>query len=155
MSSIILRQGKIAVATYLKTNITHLAVGRGNWTTTPDVPSFEASGLIDEIGRVPVTSADYLVEDGEGTIEHDGKTWSVTATPTNTIQIIGVIPINVIVGEEVAEAAFFGDGVSVTGGGYQPVANVSVAGRLFFLENLVGVPIEADQIFTRKLRLTL
>ena len=157
MSSILTRDGKASVATFLMTNITHMAVGRGDWgdVDPPPSPTFEQTTLKDEIGRSPISTYAYLVEDPLGTIIHDEKTWSISDVPTNTIQLVAHIPSGMVVGEKIREMGFFGDGVDVDGGNYQPLANVRDQGHLFIVENLDGMLIGEDQTFTRKFRLTL
>jgi len=157
MSSILTRDGKASVGTFLMTNITHMAVGRGDWGDIPAPPSptFGQTTLKDEIGRSPISSYNYLVEDPLGAIVHDEKTWSVSIDATNTIQFVASIPSGMIVGETIREMGFFGDGVDVDGGNYQDFANVRDQGHLFIVENLDGMLIGEDQTFTRKFRLTL
>jgi hypothetical protein len=76
--------GDCALAKFLYDNVSHVAIGSGNWPDpfNPTVEQYNDDALYHEIGRVPVALKQYLMEDPNGTITFlgDGTLYRV-ATP--------------------------------------------------------------------------
>lgn len=77
--------GRAAIVDYLRTCPLFLAIGTGhpNWGSVPDPPDYDATGLINEIGRKKLTQAFFVNEDDNGEIEMPGgRHYSQSAIPT-------------------------------------------------------------------------
>ena len=77
--------GRAAIIQYLQSCPLFLAIGRGNpnWGSVPDPPDYDATGLIDEVGRKKLTQAFFVNEDDNGEIQMPGgRNYSLSTTPT-------------------------------------------------------------------------
>ena len=77
--------GRAAIIQYLQSCPLFLAIGRGNpnWGSVPDPPDYEATGLINEVGRKKLTPAFFVNEDDNGEIQMPGgSNYSQSVTPT-------------------------------------------------------------------------
>lgn len=97
--AILPRAGRAAIAASVKAQPLHLAWGAGltSWGDTPPPESADATGLVAEIGRRKVTSAEYVVPASNGEYEFvtgaDGagnpiaSKFSISPTPTNRLMV--------------------------------------------------------------------
>ena len=77
--------GRAAIIQYLQSCPLYLAIGKGSpsWGAIPDPPDYDATRLIDEIGRKKLTQAFFVNEDDNGEIQMPGgRNYSQSQTPT-------------------------------------------------------------------------
>ena len=77
--------GRAAIIQYLQSCPLYLAIGSGDpdWGSVPDPPDYEATGLINEVGRKKLTQAFFVNEDDNGEIQMPGgRNYSQSAKPT-------------------------------------------------------------------------
>ena len=82
--------GRAAIIQYIMSCPIHLAIGSGDatWGSVPDPPDYQATGLINEIGRKKLTQAFFVNEDDNGDIlMPGGRCYSQSATPTRHLFI--------------------------------------------------------------------
>ena len=77
--------GRAAIIQYLQSCPLYLAIGSGDpdWGSVPDPPDYEATGLINEVGRKKLTQAFFVNEDDNGEIQMPGgRCYSQSPAPT-------------------------------------------------------------------------
>ncbi len=77
-------------ASYIKSRNLYLAIGTGDetWEEIPPSPDYEATGLINEIGRKKIARAFFVNEDENGEIDMPGgRRYSYSDTPTRQLYL--------------------------------------------------------------------
>lgn len=165
------RAGLHRLAFIFASAITHGAFGRppGPDALNPPPEDCEATALVDEIGRVPVTSISWLVQDPAGTINFtrpdasiDGPYRLATApevaaaaalvppqAPSDFMLVEFELPANVATGEIVGQVGvFLNSSASVPG--FAAPGQVTQAGTLHYVLNVPAGTVEVDQTVTRQ-----
>jgi hypothetical protein len=162
--------GKKALAYHAGQNVTHAAIGRGDWADkqNPPMEDFNGDALKDEIGRITISEVAYLMADAEGTIQFSGDSshyrFATEAeiddaaleelAPSNQVVFKFIIPENVAVGELVCEIALIYQGTTTTAG-FATGGQVTDPGHVFYVVNIPGNPIEPDKELERWVRVIM
>ncbi|MBR2209035.1 MAG: hypothetical protein IJ859_09550 [Synergistaceae bacterium] len=88
--AVLTHEARKILAQYIMSRPLYLAIGTGSpdWGEIPDTPDYEATGLINEIGRKKLTRAFFVVKDENGEIDMPGgRRYSYSATPTRQIYL--------------------------------------------------------------------
>lgn len=167
-SGMITNIGERALARFLAQNISHAAIGRGNWVDKSNPPGedYLAEGLTSEIGRIPPSEFAYLIEDVAGTIEFsdDPSTYRLATVqeiadaelralaPSRHLMVKVLVPANVAVGEAVCEIGLFIGSQTQTAGFAVP-AQVTDPGEIAWVGNVPISTLEVDAEFERWIHL--
>ena len=162
--------GKKALAYHAGQNITHAAIGRGNWDDkqNPPMEDFNGDELKSEIGRITIQEVAYLMADAAGTIQFSGDSNKYRfateleiadaaadeLAPSNQVCFKFVIPQNVANGELVCEIALIYQGETSTAG-FATGAQVTDPGHVFYVVNIPGNPLEPDKELERWVRVIM
>lgn len=168
------RAGLQRLAFILAGAITHGAFGRppGPDALNPPNEDYEATALVDEIGRVPVSSIAWLIQDPAGTITFtrpdastDGPYRLATTTevadaaalvppqaPSDFMLVEFELPANVATGEIVGQVGLLLNAATSVPGFAAP-AQVTQAGTLFYVLNTPAGTVEPDATMTRQVAL--
>jgi hypothetical protein len=86
-----------------------VAWGHGDeaWDDDPVAPPSDAIGLVDEIGRRPAASMQFVVPDDDGEIIVQGAHYSLADEPTRYLYVLATFDNPDAAGEDVREAAVF------------------------------------------------
>ena len=88
--AILTYSARIAWARYLLSRDLYLAIGRGksSWDTEPEAIDYNATALINEVGRKKMTRSFFVVEDDNGIYEMpSGRKYAYSGTPTRQIYL--------------------------------------------------------------------
>lgn len=145
-------KARVAWAQYLLTRPLFLAIGKGeaSWETTPQEIDYEATALVNELGRKKVTRSFFVNEDDDGEIEMPGgRRYSYSDTPTRHIYMNYMFNYGEGVAETIREVGVFIDtqikaGIPSTQTYFTP-DEIANPGTLILLEHL-----DTTDIFTPK-----
>lgn len=104
--------GRTKLAEYILSRPVHLAIGRGSadWGDVPAAVEYEATGLIDEIGRKALTRAFFVAEAEDGEIDMPGgRRYTYSAVPTRQIYFYFLFNYGEGVADSIREVGIFLD----------------------------------------------
>jgi hypothetical protein len=137
------RQGRIALATCLKSRPIAVALGRGDvaWGAQPPQPTGNETTLVDPIVLVRPRFVEYVEPAANGPITlADGSTWAMTQTPTTAIYINFKLDYQDIPSETLREMSIIFDPViaaTVPPGQFVvPWVSVTNAGQVYAIERM-------------------
>lgn len=81
--------GRTAMAVVLRSRPLHFAWGTGDpaWDDAPIAESLDATALVNELGRVGVTSSAFATPDDNGEVEVPSGRFTLGETPTNHLYL--------------------------------------------------------------------
>ncbi|MBR2208881.1 MAG: hypothetical protein IJ859_08775 [Synergistaceae bacterium] len=131
------------LAQYIISRPLYLAIGTGSqdWGEIPDTPDYEATGLINEIGRKKLTRAFFVNEDENGEIDMPGgKRYSYSDIPTRQIYLHFIFDYGEGLASSIREIGVFMDteikeGAPETQTYFTP-EEIETPGTLILLEHL-------------------
>ena len=149
-------QGRAELIQYIQSCPLFLAIGRGDskWGSVPDPPDFEATSLIDEVGRKKVTQAFFVNEDDNGDIQMPGgRCYSQSVTPTRHLFLRFLFNYGEGVNTTIREVGIFintkvKDGLPANQTFFTP-DQIQDSGTLLLLENIDSA--DADNLSPKKM----
>lgn len=119
MAAIYPNEGRKFLAYSLTQQASGIYVAWGNgssgWDTTPVAPTLADTALVAEHGRRKAQNVAYAVVNAGGSIILDTGTYSISATPTNLLYVLGQFQLTDAVGQVIREVGVFG-GTVLNGG---------------------------------------
>ena len=159
--SIFVQGASIAVAQAVKSAGVWAAWGNGDvaWDTVAVPEPVAATALVAEVGRRRASVIEFVVADAAGDIVVPQGTFSISATPTNTLYIRTNFDSADAVGEDIREAAVLIGATLVeglpVGQTYFLPADVATPGTMLILERFAKITRTADFSVSLEFVLTL